>query len=410
MLEHWGFTLPAVLRRHRDGPLGAYVDAFAARLRDQGYVRCTARYQIQLIGALGRWLKRQGINAQNLDERLIDHFFRSRRRRRSGDWGTLRALLKQLQEAGVIKVPRQRAVDGPFDPIRRAYQKYLETERRLASSTVTSYLHLVHTFLSARFGNAKPRFANLNAHDITHFVRCHAPKHSRGRAKLMVTSLRSFFRFLRLQGEITLDLAACVPTVPNWRQTGLPQALTPQEVKRLLNSCERRTHKGRRNFAILLLLARLGLRSGEITNLTLEDLDWAAGEITVEGKSRRRIRLPLPSDAGRALADYLRHGRPRCATRRVFVRSVAPHVGFSGSGALASLVRRALVRAGLNPLHKGPHLLRHTLATQMLRRGATLTEIGEILRHRHPDTTAIYAKVDLQRLRILTRRWPGGAV
>jgi site-specific recombinase XerD len=147
-----------------------------------------------------------------------------------------------------------------------------------------------------------------------------------------------------------------------------------------------------------------------VVKLTLEDIDWETGEITVSGKSRRPNRLPLAHDVGRALADYLKRGRPRCATRRVFVRAVAPHTGFAGGGALSSLVMRALDKAGLHPPHKGPHLLRHTLATQMLNRGASLSEIGEILRHRHPDTTTIYAKVDLLRLRTLARAWPGGAV
>jgi site-specific recombinase XerD len=192
--------------------------------------------------------------------------------------------------------------------------------------------------------------------------------------------------------------------------TGLPQALESHEVERLLESCNRTSAAGRRNFAILLLLARLGLRAGDVVNLALEDVDWEAGEITVGGKSGRRDRLPLPRDVGQALADYLKRGRPQCPTRRVFVRAKAPYIGFVDSAAITTLVSRAVDRAGLHPPHKGAHLLRHTLATQMLRRGASLSEIGEILRHRNPDTTAIYAKVDLDRLRTLARRWPGGAV
>jgi site-specific recombinase XerD len=412
MLEHWGFALPAVLRRHRLGAFGTYIDAYAARLRDLGYVRSTARYHIQLIGAFGRWLKRRGLTIGHLDKRLIDRFISSQlesRRFRSGGRGTLRMLLRHLKEAGVETRPEPTPKTSLIDPVVQAYGEYLEKERQLAPPTLINYLPFVRRFLSERYGQAQPRLGELAAPDVTHFVSRHASKYSRGRAKLMVTALRSFFQFLRLRGEVSLDLAACVPTVPNWRLTGIPQALQAHEVDRLLNRCDRRTAVGRRNFAILQLLSRLGLRSGELVHLSLEDIDWEAGEIRVSGKTRRPNRLPLPREVGQALADYLTRGRPRCETRRVFVLAKAPYAGLAGGGTLASIVRRALIRAGLNPLHKGPHLLRHTLATRMLNRGASLSEIGEILRHRHPDTTAIYAKVDLVRLRTLARRWPGGA-
>lgn len=407
MLEHWGFAMPAVLERHRRGMFGAYVDAFAARLRDQGYVRFTARYQIQLIRTFGRWLKSQGAGVRDLDGRLIDRFLAGRRFR-NGDRGALRALLVQLRKAGVRTRPEPAPQASPIDPVLRAYEEYLSTERQLARPTLINYIPVARLFLSERYGRSRPQLGNLVARDATRFVSRHAPRYSRARAKLMVTALRSFFRFLRLRGAVSLDLAAGVPAVHNWRLTGIPQALQAREVDRLLGTCKRTSAAGRRNFAILLLLSRLGLRSGEVVHLALEDIDWEAGEIRVAGKSRRSNRLPLPGDVGRALAEYLRRGRPRCETRRVFVRAKAPHVGFAGGGALSSLVRRAINRAGLNPPRKGPHLLRHTLATRMLNRGASLSEIGEILRHRHPDTTSIYAKVDLVRLRGLARPWPGG--
>ncbi len=407
MLEHWGFALPAVLRRHRRGMFGAYVDAFATRLRDQGYVRFTARYQIQLISTFGMWLKRRGHAVRDLNERMIDRFLASRRSR-SGDRGALRALLVQLRRAGIQTRPEPAPEVSPIDPVLSAYEEYLGKECQLARPTLINYVPVVRRFLTERYGKCRPRLGDLVARDAIRFVSRHAPQYSRARAKLMVTALRSFFRFLRLRGAVSLDLAAGVPTVHNWRLTGIPQALQPREVDRLLGTCNRTSAAGRRNFAILLLLSRLGLRSGEVVNLTLEDIDWEAGEIRVAGKSRRPNRLPLPGDVGRALAEYLRRGRPRCETRRVFVRAKAPHVGFAGGGALASLVRRAINRAGLNPPRKGPHLLRHTLATRMLNRGASLSEIGEILRHRNPDTTSIYAKVDLVRLRGLARPWPGG--
>jgi len=300
-------------------------------------------------------------------------------------------------------------VDSHIDLIEDAYREYLDKDRQLADRTQAIYTPFIRTFLSERYGTTKPRLARLTANDVIRFIQRHVHDGCRKRAKLMVTALRSFFRFLRLRGDVCVDLAACVPTIPDWRMTGLPQALQSHEVKQLLNTCDRSTGTGRRNYAILLLLARLGLRAGEVVNLTFEDIDWEAGEITVSGKNRRPNLLPLPDDVGRALANYLRRGRPRCSTRRVFVRAKAPYAGFVNAGAITTLVSRAIKRAGLNPAHKGAHLLRHTLASQMLRRGASLSEIGEVLGHRHPDTTSIYAKVDLARLRTLARRWPGGA-
>jgi site-specific recombinase XerD len=175
-----------------------------------------------------------------------------------------------------------------------------------------------------------------------------------------------------------------------------------------LNSCDRNTALGKRNYAILLLLARLGLRAGEVVALTLEDLDWEAGLITVRGKGKRAAQLPLPVEGGTALADYLRQARPPCASRRVFIRAKAPRVGLANSIAICSLVERALQRAGMKSAYRGSHLFRHSLATQLLNQGASLGEIGELLRHRRPDTTAIYAKVDLSSLRAIALPWPGG--
>jgi site-specific recombinase XerD len=224
----------------------------------------------------------------------------------------------------------------------------------------------------------------------------------------MVTALRSFFRFLRLRGDISTDLAAVVPTVANWRYATVPKWISQEDVEKLLRSCDQTTTTGQRNHAILLLLARLGLRSGEVANMTLDDINWETGEIKVGGKSRRQDRLPLPKDVGEALANYLYHGRPRCSTRRVFVRMRAPARGFADSTGIYSIVRRAFERAGLNPVHKGPHILRHSFATNMLRKGASLGEIGEVLRHRDLSTTQIYAKVDLEALRRIAHPWPGG--
>jgi site-specific recombinase XerD len=223
----------------------------------------------------------------------------------------------------------------------------------------------------------------------------------------MVTALRSFLRFLQQRGAIATDLARAVPGMANWSLSHLPKSLPPGQVEQMLAFCDRGTPVGQRDYAILLFLACLGLRAGEVVALTLEDLDWERGEIVVRGKGQRLGRLPLPTDVGAALVDYLRHVRPACSTRRVFIRMRAPLGSLVGPTAIDCVVRRALKRAGLNPEFKGAHLLRHSLATDLLRRGASLTEIGQLLRHSQPTTTQIYAKVDIVALRAIGLPWPG---
>jgi len=227
----------------------------------------------------------------------------------------------------------------------------------------------------------------------------------------MVTVQRSFFRFLFQEGETETDLAGAVPSIRTWRLAGVPKYLKPEEVQRVIDRCNDDLPVGRRDRAILLLIARLGLRASEVMALELDDIDWREGVLTVRGKGRYHDRLPLPPDVGQALAAYLRQDRPPCGTRHVFVRIRAPHRGFAHPSTISTIVCRALNRAGLEPPLKGAHLLRHSLATEMLRGGASMAEIGQILRHRTPNTTEIYAKVDIDGLRSIARVWPttGGA-
>ena len=253
------------------------------------------------------------------------------------------------------------------------------------------------------------QLAQLKAADVTQFVRRRVQTMGPGRAKLLVTALRSFLRFVFLRGETESDLTASVPPVADWRHAALPRFIPAADVQRILRACNRSTPTGRRDYAVLLLLARLGLRAGEVVHMELGDINWEAGELVVRGKGARQERIPLPRDVGRALVDYLRRDRARCALRRVFICMRAPHRGFAGPVAVCTIVRRAIERAELQPPSKGAHLLRHSLATDLLRRGASLAEIGDLLRHRHPDTTLLYAKVDLATLRQIAPRWPGGA-
>jgi site-specific recombinase XerD len=281
---------------------------------------------------------------------------------------------------------------------------------QLASATVFHYLVFARRFLAQCLADGELRLDALRAADVVGFVQREAARlHHPKRSKLMTAALRSFLQYAHYTGLISIDLRSSVPTVASWSMAALPRALSADEVQRLLVHCDRHTAVGRRNWAILLLLACLGLRAGEVVGLALEDLDWEVGELRVRGCGGDWDRLPIPRDVGAALVDYLRYSRPPCSSRRVFVRVRAPHGGFASSVAISSIVRRALERAGLDPPHKGAHLLRHSVATQMLRQGASLAQIGELLRHRSPQTTMIYAKVDLDLLRPLALPWPGGA-
>jgi site-specific recombinase XerD len=410
MIEQF-FTDPRVLDRLHGGPLGPYVDAFAARLSEQGYVKSTIRYRMRLVGAMSCWMQRRGLDAGDLDEQTTADFLQQRRSEhpiQRADAPTFRLLLEHLRQSGAIPIPVAEVDDSELGRIVSCFANYLAQDRRLSQASLDNYLPVVRRFLEERFGNDPISLEEIHQIDISHFVLRYANKLSRARAKLMVTALRSFFRFLRMHGDISTNLAGVVPKVANWRFTTLPKWISPEDVDHLLGSCDQSTSTGRRNYAILLLLARLGLRSGEVVNMTLDDINWEEGEIKIGGKSRRQDRLPLPKDVGEALTGYLRHGRPHCSTRRVFVRMRAPVCGFVDSSAVYSLVRRAFDWARLDPAHKGPHVLRHSLATNMLREGASLTEIGEILRHRDLTTTQIYAKVDLEALSRIAQPWPGG--
>jgi integrase len=271
---------------------------------------------------------------------------------------------------------------------------------------VLRYRPVIWQFLDERFGAGPVCLRDMAPSDASRFLVRHAGSVAPGSASLMVTALRSFFRFLFQHDEIEADLAAAVPGVARWRLSTVPKYLRPEEVDAVLAACDRSTAVGRRDYAIVLLLARLGLRAGEVVALELEDLYWRVGEITVRGKGCVHHRLPLVPEVGEAIAAYLRRDRPASRSRRVFLRTRAPHRGFAGPVTVSTLVRRAVERAGLEPPSRGAHLLRHSLATGMLRRGASMSEIAELLRHQALGTTEIYAKVDLGGLSSLAQPWP----
>jgi site-specific recombinase XerD len=298
---------------------------------------------------------------------------------------------------------------SPIEQHVLAYEQYLQDARALSRRTIINYRPVVRDFLNFRFSDGEVSLAQLRAVDVTNFVQKRTSRLNMRRVKIVTTALRSFLAYARYRGDITSDLAAAVPIVANWSLSSIPRAIGRDEVTRLLVSIDRETPIGRRDYAMILALARLGLRSSELVSLELDDIDWVTGKIRVRGKNGQPNELPLPADVGKAIADYLRKSRARNADRRVFLRDKAPICGFKGPSGLGSIIRRSLKRASIDSPTKGTHQFRHGLASEMLRGGASLSEIGEVLGHRHVQTTAIYAKVDLDALRTLALPWPGEA-
>lgn len=402
-----------VLSRTPDGPLAAHLSLFTQSRSVQGYAPGSIHRQVLLAADFSHWLKQRGVPLRHVGSDHLSRYLRDRTRRARpclGDTAALRYLLDFLRGEGVIapeKIAARRLT--PAEHCAHAYAEYLRDARALARATIINYVPFIRGFLTGRFGAGPVRLAQLDARDVVRFVQRQAPQLHLKRAKLLTTALRSFLRYARYRGRTTLDLAAAVPIVANWAMSSIPRAIGADQVRQLLASIDRRTTIGRRDYAIVLLLARLGLRSGEVAFLELEDIDWDAGQVSVRGKRDQRTALPLPRDVGAAIAAYLRGGRPRSASRRVFLRSKAPIRGFLSQCAVGSIIRHALQHAGIQAPTKGAHQFRHALATEMLRHGASLAEIGEVLRHRNPQTTTIYAKVDLEALRTLALPWPRGA-
>jgi integrase/recombinase XerD len=401
-----------VLSRQLEGPLSAHIAGFARWAREEGYAFSSRRRKVRLAACFSRWLGQQSVSVCRVSSEHPARYLRSRARHmkvQRDDAATLRQFLDFLRRHGLVpaeKIPPLRL--PPVEQAVHEFERYLHDERMLAKATVKYYVLFVRNFLADLFGDGPVRLSRLCAGDVVRFVQRQAPRLHLKRAKLLTTALRSLLHYARYRGQVTCDLAAAVPTVANWSMPSIPRAIPANAVRQLLASVDRRTATGRRDYAILLLLARLGLRAGEVVQLNLEDIDWNSGSLTVQGKGGQRSALPLASDVGVAIAAYLRHGRPRSSSRRVFLRTHAPLCGFRGPVAIASLVQQNLSRAGIKAPTQGAHQFRHALATEMLHHGASLAEIGEVLRHRSPETTKIYTKVDLDSLRALALPWPGG--
>jgi integrase/recombinase XerD len=394
------------------GPLAEYAGGFRAELARLGYTPLTAAGQLRLVAHLSRWLAAEGLDVSALTAPVAERYFAGRRAAGYANERTVAALgplLGYLRGIGAAPAVAAGPATAAGQLLAR-YASYLATERGLAQTTVALNVRLVRPFLLQRAHERDGRLdlEQLTAAEVRAFVVAQSRQRPRS-VKRIVSALRSLLRFLHVNGVIGASLAGAVPSPAGWALTGLPKALDAGQVAAMLASCDLGTATGRRDQAILLLLARMGLRAGEVAALGLDDIDWRRGEITVCGKRARRDRLPLPADAGEAIVAYLRDGRPKDALdRTVFIRAQAPRRALTYLG-ITEIVSIAARRAGIpGPVHA--HRLRHSAATAMLRAGGSLTEIGQTLRHVRPVTTAIYAKVDVEALRPLARPWPAQAV
>jgi integrase/recombinase XerD len=393
------------------GPLSAYAAGYGSWLRTRSYSPSAISDRLWQFDQLSRWLEREGLAVGELSVEEGERFAASRRAAGRVTLAAPQSMtlpLEYVRALGLTPTPAPPVAHGPVEELLADYSRYLLIERGLSPHTVfDAYTLAARLFLAGVDGQGGLRLEQLAAADVSMFLSRECPKRSVSGARDLVSALRSFLRYLHLAGRIEAPLVWALPSVADLRDRTLPRGLAPAAVKGLLASCDRRTRVGRRDFAILLLLSRLGLRAGDVARLQLDDIDWRRGLLLVRGKGGRYDELPLPDDVGQALVSYLRR-RPGCQSRAVFVRVTAPRRELNRS-TIGWVVRAACDRADLPRV--GAHRLRHAAATEMLRRGASLAEIGEVLRHREQKTTAIYAKVDRRALRPLARPWltPVGA-
>lgn len=390
------------------GPLEPYAAGYRRELARRGYSSWTAVSYLYSLARVSRWLAERGLTAADLDAECVGGFLAELRADRQLQRPTPRGLNSVLGYLRGLGLPESASVaavpDTARDALLHEFAGFLRTERGLAETTIRWYRQVAELFLAGHVSE-QGGLAALSAAEINAFVLAQVDRRSAGSLNNVVTAMRALLRFFYLRGYTATPLAAAAPRTVGWRDRGPSRGLEPAQVAGLLASCDRRTSTGRRDFAILTVLARLGLRAGEVTALRLEDVNWRAGEITVHGKGNRCDRLPLPVDVGQAIADYCRRGRPHGGCRALFLHGRAPYAALTPP-AVSKVVERACDRAELPRV--GAHRLRHSAAVAMRRAGAPLFEIGQLLRHTHAVTTAGYARDDLEALIQVTRHWPGG--
>lgn len=391
------------------GLLAEHLVGYRRVLAELGYSERATRSHIELLEDLSGWMQGKDLDLAGLTGDRVAEFLEARRR--NGAQGLLTTfgvgpLLGYLAAADVLPSQGRPGLVGPGAALLSRYRDYLVSERGLAAPGVVRYERVAQLFVKELAMGADVDWSTVTAADVSRFLVKQCTGRGGSSARNLIAGLRSFLRFAQLEGCTAVGLANVIPPVSGWRGRSVPCGLEQDAVRRLLGSCDRQSEAGRRDFAILLLLVRLGLRASEVAAIQLEDVDWRAGEMVVHGKGSRDERLPLPNDVGAAVADYLRKGRPQTTSRSVFVRLLAPRQGLTPT-CVTMVVYRASDRAGVSRV--GAHRLRHTAASETLRAGASMSEVGQLLRQRAARTTAIYAKVDLVSLRSLARPWPAGA-
>jgi site-specific recombinase XerD len=388
----------------QDGPLAPFVGGYRDWLLDRGYTPLSTVHALTALGHLGRWIEREGVGVDQLDEAAVRRFVGTQVRVRGRlPLASVKPLLEYLQTTGAAPTGTAGCREpAPEDELLDGYHEWLVHERRLAPSTVRARERIACQFLTGRTPASDEADRAVTAAEVTAFLVRESGRLSPGSIGAVSSRLRSILRYLAMRGLADPGLADAVPRIASWREATVPRFPAPAAVDALLGSCDRSTVVGARDYAVLMLLARLGLRAIEVSRLELSDVDWRAGEIELDGKAHRRGRLPLPAEVGDSLVAYLRvRGRTH---ERVFMTVTAPRRPLEPTG-IRSLVRHAYQRAGLEPV--GAHQLRHALACDLLRSGASLVAIGQVLRHQDLQSTAIYAKVDLERLRTVAAPWPG---
>lgn len=401
-----------LFRRLKSGPHGRLFELYAARLVEVGLASHGTWRCLNVVGDLLAWMASRRTRLPDLDERVVERYLQHRGGKQTiqpGDRAALKRWLLILRTTRTIASPAL-PEDTPQEQIFAEFSDYLRSERGLAAKTIVRHLPSIRRFLCEACPAGAPDLGRISQEEVIRYVERHAQDWSPRSGKAMCWSLRAFLRYLHHTGLHPLALAGCVPSIRQWKLASLPTYLSAAQVQKVLDGCDRATAMGRRDYAILMMLAKLGLRADEVATLTLDDVDWRAGEMLVRAKGRQRARMPMAPDVGAALVAYLRDGRPQSTCRRLFLRSLAPHIGFASGCAITMIAKTALERAGIRGYaHQGAHIFRHSLASELLRCGATLSEIGQLLRHNSHDTTRIYAKVDIEALRALSLPWPGGA-
>jgi len=398
------------LRDTVTGPLAAYVDGFCSWLYSQGFCRNHIGRQIRQVARFSSWLSSANRTISEISHSLVEGYVDKKNRHssiRTGEQATLRRFIAYLQENGIALPDEESRPMTAVETQLSEFGNYLLHDRCLSPKTKAQYLPTIQQFLDARFGNSEVDLRTLTGSDIIQFVQDSVTRKRTARGKVVVDAMRAFLRYGIHRHQLSPDLLLAVPKVASWSQAGIIKAISPEETEQLLLSCDLNSVSGVRDFAVLMLLARLGLRAAEIASLSLDAIDWESGTLSFTGKSGKHACLPLPEEVGEALAKYLQL-RPLVSSCLFFIRTLAPLRPLGAPQSVISIVNSAVKRAGISPPTKGTHQFRYGLATSMLKRGADLIEIGSILRHEQPKTTNLYAKVDIGSLRALSPAWQGG--